>query len=154
MIARHVRGATRAYRWDCLSEVLPLEVRLGWDSVDEIRANARGWQTASFVDLPFRHHRPLGAREGGSGKEWEAQGEAAHFVGYRPLYLVARTLHHVRADRNAAWMIRGYLSAFIRRAPRLRDVEVRRELRGQQRLRGLAKIRREVAGEGAATPDR
>src|SRR5262249_8904854 len=32
----HARGATRAYRWKCLCELLPLPERMGWDSIDEL----------------------------------------------------------------------------------------------------------------------
>ena len=34
----HVRGATRMWRWACLQQLLPLEDRLGWDSLDELKA--------------------------------------------------------------------------------------------------------------------
>ena len=49
----HVRGAVRAYRAACLADVTPLEERMGWDSIDEMKAKIRGWTTASFGDLPF-----------------------------------------------------------------------------------------------------
>ena len=52
-----VWGASRAYRWECLQEILPLEERVGWDGLDEFKANARGWRTTAFEELPFRHHR-------------------------------------------------------------------------------------------------
>ena len=66
---RHVTGSTvwgasRCYRRECLEDVLPLEKRMGWDGVDEFRANARGWKTRTFKDLPFRHHRREGERDG------------------------------------------------------------------------------------------
>ena len=59
-----VWGASRAYRRECLQAVLPLEQRMGWDGVDEFRANARGWKTRTFKDLPFHHHRREGERDG------------------------------------------------------------------------------------------
>ena len=33
---------------------------MGWDGLDEIRVQLRGMRTRTFVDLPFRHHRPGG----------------------------------------------------------------------------------------------
>ena len=39
MTGSTVWGATRAYRWECLQQVLPLEERLGWDGIDEFKAN-------------------------------------------------------------------------------------------------------------------
>ena len=40
-----VWGANRAYRWDCLRELLPLEERMGWDTLDLVKATVRGWRT-------------------------------------------------------------------------------------------------------------
>ena len=45
-------------------DVLPLEHRMGWDGVDEFRANARGWKTRTFKEFAFRHHRREGERDG------------------------------------------------------------------------------------------
>jgi hypothetical protein len=146
VIARHARGATRAYRWACLQDVLPLVPRLGWDSIDELRANARGWRTTSFLDLPFRHHRPLGEREGRHVRAWLAEGETDHFLGYRPLYLIARTIHHLPHDPAAIGLVGGYARAMLARRPQLVDAEVRRRLREEQRLRNVPRFRREARG--------
>ena len=53
----HVRGATRAYRTECFRLVTPLEERMGWDGIDELKAQVAGWQTASLPDVRFYHHR-------------------------------------------------------------------------------------------------
>ena len=50
----HVRGATRAYRAACFEHVTPLEQRMGWDGIDELKAQVAGWKTRSLPDLPFR----------------------------------------------------------------------------------------------------
>ena len=53
-----VWGATRAYRMECVPDMMELEPCMGWDGLDEIRVQLRGMRTQTFVDLPFRHHRP------------------------------------------------------------------------------------------------
>ena len=50
--ASTVWGASRAYRWECLQQLLPLEERVAWDGVDEFKANSRGWRTMAFEELP------------------------------------------------------------------------------------------------------
>src|SRR6185437_9301371 len=40
-----VVGASRAYRWQCLEQILPFEERVAWDGIDEFKANALGWRT-------------------------------------------------------------------------------------------------------------
>jgi glycosyltransferase involved in cell wall biosynthesis len=142
----HVRGATRAYRWQCLQDVLPLEERVGWDGIDELKANVHGWRTEIVRDLAFYHHRALGSRDGARSARWVRQGNAAHYMGYRFVYLVLRTLHHARRDPAALAMLYGYLGAWLRRAPQHQDDRVRRQLRDRQSLRNLRARRREALG--------
>jgi poly-beta-1,6-N-acetyl-D-glucosamine synthase len=138
---RHVTGSTvwgasRAFRWACLEDVLPFEERVAWDGIDEFKANARGWRTQAFEDLPFKHHRREGERDG----SWRArrnQGHTAYYVGYRPWYLVLRSLFNARREPAALGMIAGYAAAVVRREPRSHDVDARAYLRRQQSMRSL-----------------
>lgn len=141
----HVRGAVRAYRWECLEDVLPLEERMGWDGIDEIKAAIRGWKAAGFTDPPFYHHRRVGERDG-RRRTWIAQGDLAHHLGYRLSYLLIKTAFRVRREPMAVAMLWGYLGALIRRQPRYRDPGVREYLRRQQRLRELPTRMREATG--------
>jgi poly-beta-1,6-N-acetyl-D-glucosamine synthase len=141
----HVRGATRAYRATCLADVLPLEERMGWDGIDELKARVKGWRTMSIPHLYFHHHRPLGARER-HWQKWVGQGDMSHYMGYRFSYLTARTLYRTLQEPAAAGMLWGYLRAVWRRSPRYADPEVRAYLRGQQTLRTLPDRIREAFG--------
>ena len=145
---RHVRGATRAYRWQCLLDVSPLEERIGWDAIDEMRANLCGWSTRSIEGLPFYHHRRLGARDG-ARREWEEQGRMAYYLGYRVSYLLARTLWRARSERAAVAMLSGYGTAAMRREPR-GPADVRAHLRREQRFRKLPLRLREALGRPAS----
>ena len=133
----HVRGAARAYRRECLEQVVPLEERVGWDGVDELKAAVLGWTTRMLPDLAFRHHRRLGARDGAPTARWRAQGSASWFMGYRFSYLLLRSLHRARRDPAALAMVTAYVGAAARREPRLADARVRAHLRRSQRLRAL-----------------
>jgi poly-beta-1,6-N-acetyl-D-glucosamine synthase len=145
-----VWGATRAYRWDCLQDVWPLEERLGWDGLDELQATVRGWKTATLLDLPFRHHRRVGQRDGRRRVFWEAEGRLAHYMGYRVGYLIARVAYRAVRERDpaAVRMLSGYAAAAIRREPRWGDEVARAHLRDLQRLRNLPARRREALGRG------
>lgn len=142
----NVWGAARAYRKACLDEILPLEARMGWDGIDVAKANARGWRTATLLDLPFRHHRREAARESGRWRAWALQGDAAHYMGYRPGYVVARTAFRMRREPAAVAMLWAYLAAAVRRAPRSDDDAMRRHLRRVQRMRELPSRLREAYG--------
>ncbi len=142
-VARHmtgdsVWGAARAYRRECLRTVLPLEERMGWDGIDAYKAALAGWSTRTIEDLPFRHHRKEGERDGSRRLAWAAQGRASYFMGYRFSYLVARTLYRATEEPAALAMVAGYLRALLRAEPRCADAAVRKFIRQQQSLRGLA----------------
>jgi glycosyltransferase involved in cell wall biosynthesis len=132
-----VWGAARAYRWECLERVRPLEQRMGWDGVDEIKAKLAGWTTATFDDITFRHHRIEGGRDGSAWKAWAARGRASHYMGYRAWYLLLRSLHHARLEPRALGMVWGYGGAALRRAPSHPDPEIRARLRSEQTVRSL-----------------
>jgi hypothetical protein len=125
---------------------LPLEERHGWDGIDQLKARARGWKTKTFTDLPFRHHRPEGLHDGSTWAHWLANGDTAHFMGYRPLYLLFRTLHRMRRDPAAVALLLGYGSAVLRRSPQLTDPQAREVLREDQRFRNIVDRRREALG--------
>ena len=106
-----VWGATRAYRSDCLADLEALEPCMGWDGLDEISVQLRGMRTTTFVDLPFRHHRPEGGRELSSLHQGDALGRAAWYMGYRPTYLTLRALYRARQEPAAIGMLWGYFGA-------------------------------------------
>jgi hypothetical protein len=145
----HVWGAARAYRRFCLEQVLPLEEHEGWDEIDAIKAQLRGWHVGTLFDLPFRHHRPEGNRDGQLHR-WRSQGEAAHYMGYRSGYLAVRALYRARRDPRALALLWGYAVAAIGRRPRCGDADVRRFLRREQSLVKLLPRMREARGRAAA----
>jgi glycosyltransferase involved in cell wall biosynthesis len=144
----HVRGATRAYRTTCLEQVGPLPEAVGWDGVDELKASVLGWRTASVGHLAFYHHRSVGERDGAPTKRWIAEGQCAHYMGYRLSYLVVRTLGRAVRDRDPAVfaMLWGYAGAVASRRPRYDDEDVRAYLRRQQSVRHLPLRMRESFG--------
>jgi poly-beta-1,6-N-acetyl-D-glucosamine synthase len=129
-----VWGATRAYRMDCVADLEALEPCMGWDGLDEISVQLRGMRTQTFVDIPFRHHRPEGGRETTSLHQGDALGRAAWYMGYRPSYLTMRALYRARREPAALGMLWGYFGSAGRRAPRCPDERLVRALRERQRL--------------------
>jgi glycosyltransferase involved in cell wall biosynthesis len=128
----HVRGAVRAYRWACYDDVSPLEPGLGWDTVDELKASLAGWTTGIVAGVGFRHHRKVGARDGSRWRRARRQGQASHYLGYKPWYLVLRSCRRAFANPAALGMIWGYIEAVAGREPRIADEAVIREARRGQ----------------------
>jgi glycosyltransferase involved in cell wall biosynthesis len=140
------RGAVRAYRRECLEAVSPLEERMGWDGIDELKANLRGWSTRVLPGVAFRHHRRVGERDASRRAAWEAEGELAHFMGYRPGYLLVRACFRALREPSALAMVWAYAGAALRRERRCDDDAARAHLREQQRLRRLPLRAREALG--------
>ena len=133
----HVHGAVKLFTRECFDAVGGIEERLGWDTIDETYARMRGYRTCSFENVTARHHRPWGTADGrlrGSARI----GECAHIVRYSLPWVLLRTVKTLGARPyvlSGLWFLGGYVSARVRRRPRLDDDDfrdfVRRELRGR-----------------------
>ena len=110
---------------------------MGWDTIDLIKASVRGWSTSVFYDIPFRHHRIEGKRDGSRTRTWAIQGRASHYLGYRLSYMLVRTAYRAVQEPSAVALMRGYLGAALRREPKCEDIEVRNFIRRSQSLRQL-----------------
>lgn len=132
----HPRGASRAYRWALLDDVFALEPELGWDGVDEVMAELRGYRTAAFTDFGFRHHRKVGERDGRL-RAGTALGMQAWYMGYRPSYLVLRALYRAHENLASVAMVWGYAWSAASGAPQCPNPIVTRRVREGQRLRAV-----------------
>jgi poly-beta-1,6-N-acetyl-D-glucosamine synthase len=145
-----VWGANRAYRRECLEDVLPIEERMGWDTLDLMKANVKGWQTEVFYDLPFKHHRVEGERDRSRFWTCMVQGETAYYMGYRPSYLAVRTMFRMLREPAAVGMLIGYSRAVRQRLPRWGDPKGGAYVRKQQHIVRLpARIREAVRRRAA-----
>jgi glycosyltransferase involved in cell wall biosynthesis len=145
--AHNVTGAAKAYRTECLEAIGGLHPAMGWDGIDEYAARARGWEVRVLEDLPIRHHRRRGARQRWYRARWE-EGNAAHFMGYRPTFLAVRTAYRMIVEHppvlGGLVLAAAYLDGRLRRRPQVDDPQARAALRAEQvrRLRGLLRGRR------------
>lgn len=141
----HVHGATKFYRRDCWEQIAPLPPILGWDTIDELRAQMRGWRTQSFslAGGDPVHLRPRGSHDG-LLRGYRRWGECAWAFGEPPLLVSAQALRHMRQTpivRGGLNYAGGWVSAALRRSPRA-EPELRAYL-GRQQWR---RVRRRLAG--------
>jgi glycosyltransferase involved in cell wall biosynthesis len=89
---RDVFGACQLFRRECFEEVggyTPIK----WGGIDWIAvrtARLKGWETRSFPDRFFFHHRPMGETEGNVWKARFDYGRKDYFLGNHPLWQVFR----------------------------------------------------------------
>jgi poly-beta-1,6-N-acetyl-D-glucosamine synthase len=142
--AFHVRGATKIYRRACWEDVGGLVRGLGWDTVDEVTANMKGWTTETFPDLHLTHYRVTGS---GWGK-WQGSvkdGKADYLVGYHPLFFagkLARRIFKRPYVMQAVGLGYGFLRCYVDGTPRVVNENVKQFVRQQQvkRLLGQESI--------------
>ena len=151
-------GMTKFYRVECFRQVGGFVHEVMWDGIDCHRCRMFGWIARSWDDpeLRFMHLRPMGSSENGIVTGRLRSGRGQYFMGTGFTYLTASALY--RAMRPplvigglAMWW--GYISSFIRRAPRYEEPEFRRFLRSYQwdcLLRGKSAATRRLDERQAA----
>jgi glycosyltransferase involved in cell wall biosynthesis len=142
----HVRGATKVYRKACFDEIGGLPLVNGWDSIDEWRAQMKGWKTRSYNELTVHHLRPTGAAAGKWGGSVQA-GEFAFFLGYPWFVILGRSLYRGLIERpplvEGMGIFWGYLRSWLARKPQFDDPEVIAYMRRKQMRRVMSLWRSE-----------
>jgi poly-beta-1,6-N-acetyl-D-glucosamine synthase len=130
----HVRGATKLYRRACWEQVGGLIQELGWDTVDELKANMLGWRTYTFKDLKLCHYKTTGSADG----RWRHvvnAGRANYVTGYHPLFMILKCL---KRWRQRPYFIApfglavGFFSGYTKGVPRVNDEPLVHWVRRQQ----------------------
>ena len=58
----HVRGPIKAYRAECFNDINALKSSIGWDTVDVLLAQKKGWLIYTDKDLIVKHLKPTGQK--------------------------------------------------------------------------------------------
>ncbi len=113
----HVRGAAKMYRKECFEQIGGLPKVLGWDTIDELKAQLLGWETRSYRNLVLIHYKPIGVKQTNLFKRELIAGERHHYLGYHPLFAILRDFYRmlqkpfiIAGILNAIGFITAYLS--------------------------------------------
>lgn len=130
----HVRGATKIYKKGCWDAIGGLLHAPGWDTLDEVKANMKGWKTQTFSNLKVVHYRYTGAADG----QWRScikYGRANYVSGYHPLFMffkcIKRTFQkpYLVGSLGIAY---GFVSGYLKNIPQIDDKKLVDYLRNQQ----------------------
>lgn len=91
----HVRGAAKMYRKQCWEDIDGLREVLGWDTIDELEAQVKGWDTRSYAGLVLEHYKPIGTRQTKIVRREIKAGERQHYLGYLPLFAIFRGFYRM-----------------------------------------------------------
>lgn len=146
MPAYHAAGACKVIRWQCYKDIGGFVPERGWDTVDEVRAQTRGWVTQHFPDLPFRHLKPEGSGIG-TLRTSRMHGEVFYLTGGGTFFLALKAAHRALTGRPpviaGAALLWGYLRLRLAGRPTLLDANETRHYRRLLRTRlrtGLAAL--------------
>jgi glycosyltransferase involved in cell wall biosynthesis len=147
----HVRGASKVYKKECFKQIGGLSATLGWDTIDELKAQMKGWETRSYKDLVLLHYKRIGLRQKGITKGWFLGGQRFYYIGYHPIFIIAKGIYRM-FDKpyiiGGLAIIFGYFKALLRKEKQINDKEMIRFLRKQQ-LRRLI-FRKPLVGNNNA----
>lgn len=143
----HVSGGCQLFRRECLDAIGGYVLAdKGIDTIAVTTARMLGWQTRTFVEKAWVHHRPMDSRRGPL-ERWVRIGEKDYLLGNSWVWQLARGVYQMTrpplALRGAA-IVAGYATASIRGRERLVSADLRRYLRTERTQR----IRRAVAWMG------
>lgn len=130
----HPWAGARIYRRKCFNEIGGLVEELGWDTIDLLRAQMKGWSTKRFKDIKIIHHRRMSSRKG----LWEGKlrlGRNFYITGYHPLFLIARSIYRLFQKPyfiESFGVICGYLRALLKKEALMVTIEEKQFLQKQQ----------------------
>ncbi len=137
----HPIAAARMYRKSCYDEIGGLALTNAWDTVDLLRARAKGWTTRRFPELRIIHYRIMSSRTG----LWEGKkrtGRNLYLTGYSTLFLLFRCLYRLFKKPyfvESAGVMLGYFKAMLQNEPRVVTQEEMAYIRNEQFQRLLGK---------------
>lgn len=143
----HAAGACKVMRAECYRDIDGFVVSRGWDTVDEIRAQCRGWRTTHFADLPFEHLRPEGSVRGTLYTN-RLHGEVFFLTGGPIEFFAFKVLQRAITGRPpllaGLMLLTGYLKPWLLRKRRLVSRDEANHYRRQLRKRIVESLVRKV----------
>jgi len=131
----HVRGPAKMYRKECWNDIGGLKKVLGWDTLDELKAQVLGWETRSYKELVLIHYKPIGFKQKKIVKREIKAGERQHYLGYLPLFAVFRGFYRMfQKPFFIAGLLNlyGFALASVKNSERIEDKGIIRHLRRKQ----------------------
>ena len=129
MLERHgdhfPTGTARLYRFEMLKEIGFFVESVGWDTVDLLRFQLRGYDVRTIHTIEHHHVRRMGTRNGyidGMIRD----GRNAFLTGYVPFVFFCRAVYNVRYKPyllRTLCMLWGYFSTLVKNPPRVVDQE-------------------------------
>jgi biofilm PGA synthesis N-glycosyltransferase PgaC len=141
----HTHGGTKFYRRQCWEKIAPIPSVIGFDAIDDIRAQLAGWTTQS-IELdggdPI-HLRPMNSRDGVLRGD-RRNGQGSWVIGEHPLIVVRHSVKRMASPPRVIGGLHflfGWIRAGLTRAPRA-ESQLRAHVKRQQLRELWLRVRR------------
>lgn len=122
-------GGARLWRKECFEETDGYILTCCPDSVSNVKAKLKGWETKKFGHIKSFSTRPYASAEG-QWKGYKKLGTNNYFIGYTPLHIVLKSLNmlysrngYFKPGIGIAYAV-GYFKEYLKRSPRINDEEI------------------------------
>lgn len=116
MPSYHAAGACKMVRAACFRQIGGFIESRGWDTVDEIRAQTKGWKTRHFEHIQFHHLKKEGSAIGSLATN-RMHGEVYYRTGGARLFFIVKVLHRMFAEKprvsGGAALLWGYVRSWL-----------------------------------------
>jgi len=122
-------GGARLWRKKCFEDTGGYLLTCSPDSVSNVKAKIKGWDTRVFDDVKAISTRPYSSADG-QWNGYKKLGANNYFIGYVPLHVLLKSIKmlysrtgYFKTGVGVAY-IYGYLSEYLKRAPKIEDDEI------------------------------
>ncbi|MFH2044624.1 MAG: glycosyltransferase family 2 protein [Pseudomonadota bacterium] len=134
----HAVGAVQFWRKECFEAIggyRPVSVG-GIDSIAELTARMKGWETRSFADLPVYHHKPVDSAGGRTGMRIAYRaGQTEYHIGSHPLFAALKAIRRWKQSPlflSSIIRIAAYAKLWFKKTPRDAPAELVAFLKKEQ----------------------
>lgn len=136
----HVSGACQLFRRECYEEIggyIPVKGG-GIDVIAVLSARMRGWQTRTFTEVHYLHHRKMGTAKESPLKARYRDGQKDYALGAHPVWAIFRSIYQMSSKPyvlSGLLLFAGYFVSMMKGAQRPISKELMKFRRDDQLLR-------------------
>ena len=156
----HVSGQIQLFRRECFQEIggyMPLK-KGGVDLVAVMTARMKGWQTRTFIEESYVHHRKMGSAKHHVLVSAFDDGRVDYLLGVDPLWQLFRNVYRLMKRHpiilDACFRLAGYFWALVTRPDKVLRSELVQFRRAEERRRLRAFFKKALTWRTLATRSR
>lgn len=148
----HVSGQIQCFRRECFEDIggyVPLRSG-GVDLTAVMTARMKGWQTRTFLEKPYEHHRKMGSAKHSKLRGEFHGGGVDYILGCDPIWQTMRCCYRMVTRRpiflNGVFALAGFFWAMVTRAEKVLPADLVKFRRAEERHRMAGLLRTRLTG--------